>query len=152
MGGANVGPELTAEEVRALGELEEMERTLRRSSDGLSHFGRALKQAVLASGRWTTWPQPEERGLSFPDLAAERKSWLVETGARYVWAELSVQAARRRLYDNVKGAVADPHRAVVERIVRAIDRYMVAFDLKDSLSLFEQPGESVPGPEGNVAM
>ena len=151
MGGANIGPELTTEEVRALGELEEMERTLRRSSDEQSHFGRRLQEAVLASGRWTKWLQPEERGLSFPDLAGERRSWLVETGARYVWAQPSVQAARRQLYENVRGVVPDPHRSVIERIVRAIERYIIAFHLRDSLSLFDQRSESVLGPEGSVA-
>jgi hypothetical protein len=88
--------------------------------------------------------------MVFPDLAADRKSWLVETGARYVWAEHSVQAARGRLYDNVKGAVPDPHRSVVQRIVRAIDRYTTAFDLRDSLSLFDPPGVSNSGHERNA--
>jgi len=142
MGGANIGPELTTEEVWALAELEAMERTLRPSSPEHSRFGLTLQEAVLASGRWKKWLQPEERGVAFPDLAGERKSWLVETGARYVWAELSVQAARRRLYDNVKGAVPDPHRSVVERIARAIDRYLLAFHLRDSLSFFEPTSES----------
>jgi tagatose-1,6-bisphosphate aldolase non-catalytic subunit AgaZ/GatZ len=138
MGGANIGPELTTEEVRALRELEGRERSLalRRPSLELSGFGRVLEAAVVDSRRWTKWLRPEERGQRFSDLEAERRSWLVETGARYVWAVPQVLAARQRLYENVRPALHDPHRVVIERVVRAIERYFVAFNLSSSLPLF----------------
>lgn len=135
MGGANIGPELTAEEVRALADLEQEERAIRPPVEIRSRFGQTLEQAVLDSGRWTKWLQPEEVGQPFADLTPERKAWLVETGARYVWAQPTVQEARRQLYQNLSPAHPDPHRSVVERIVRAIDRYIVAFHLQDSLDL-----------------
>ncbi len=49
MGGANVGPEFTAEEVRALRSLCETESALRRQEPKikLSHFMQALEQAVI---------------------------------------------------------------------------------------------------------
>ena len=137
MGGANVGPELTAEEVHALRDLEDLERSRPRQDASASRFGRVLEDAVLASRRWTKWLQPQERGHAFGDLSQERKSWLVETGARYVWAEAPVRAARQRLYDNVRSSVEDPHGFVVERVVRPIERYVEAFGLRDSLSLFD---------------
>jgi tagatose-1,6-bisphosphate aldolase non-catalytic subunit AgaZ/GatZ len=138
MGGANIGPELTTEEVRALAGLEEMERALALRVPGLerSEFSGTLERAVVVSKRWTKWLRPEERGADFIDLAPERRRWLVETGARYVWAQPVVLAARRRLYGNLSQVMPDPHLAVIERIAKSIDRYIIAFNLSDSLALF----------------
>jgi tagatose-1,6-bisphosphate aldolase non-catalytic subunit AgaZ/GatZ len=139
MGGANVGPELTTEEVRALAELEGRERTLalRRPGMDLSGFGHVLEAAVVQSQRWMKWLWSEEQGLEFSDLAPERRTWLVETGARYVWARADVLAARNRLYENLQHSMPDPHQTVVERVAGAIERYLTAFNLTDSLPLFD---------------
>jgi len=138
MGGANVGPEFTAAEFLALADLEEKEQLMCRARPGMeaSHFMRALEGAVVASGRWKKWLLPEEEGCEFADLPAERRSWLAQTGARYIWTAPGVVEARRRLYANLRLLMADPHRYVVERIVSVIDRYLNAFNLVDSLALF----------------
>jgi tagatose-1,6-bisphosphate aldolase non-catalytic subunit AgaZ/GatZ len=141
MGGANIGPELTTEEVRALRDLEATEDSRPTPASGRSEFGRALEAAVLASGRWAKWILPEERGLSFEDLSPQRRTWLVETGARYVWAQPAVLTARKRLYENLRPAVPDPHAMVIERIVGAIERYARAFNLADSLASLGHPGD-----------
>lgn len=139
MGGANVGPEFTSEEYLALRDLEAKEPALCRSQRDLvpSRFVRALEKAVVDSGRWKKWLQPEERGREFADLSDERRSWLAQTGARYIWTHPDVVEARRRLYSNLEVMTPDPHAHVVERIARAIDKYVVAFNLLDSLTLFE---------------
>jgi tagatose-1,6-bisphosphate aldolase non-catalytic subunit AgaZ/GatZ len=140
MGGANVGPELTTEEVRALADLEAQEAALAQRRPGMevSGFGRALEAAVVASQRWKKWLQPEERGSRFPDLTPARRSWLVETGARYVWTRPEILDARRRLYDNLRPTLGDPHQLVLERVVRAVEHYLIAFNLSDSLPLFAE--------------
>ena len=74
--------------------------------------------------------------MPFEQLAPERQEWLVATGARYVWTDPAVWAARGRLYDNLRGDMADPHAFVVERIARNIQCYVDAFNLQDTLSLF----------------
>lgn len=137
MGGANVGPEFTAEEVLALADLDAKEQTLCRYRSGLqpSNFMRTLKETVVASRRWEKWRLPDEQGLSFAELSPERQAWLVQTGARYIWATPQVVAARRQLYDNLRLVMSDPHAYVVERIARAIDRYITAFNLFDALSM-----------------
>ena len=139
MGGANVGPEFTAEEVSALADLDAKEQTLCRYRPDLqpSNFMQALEEAIIASGRWEKWRLPDEQGLSFAELSPERRAWLVQTGARYIWATPTVVAARRKLYDNLKLVMPDPHAYVVKRIVRAIDRYITAFNLFDALSVLE---------------
>ncbi|HKZ85205.1 MAG TPA: class II D-tagatose-bisphosphate aldolase, non-catalytic subunit [Anaerolineae bacterium] len=138
MGGANVGPEFTSEEYLALRDLEAKEQALCRNRRlGPSRFTRALEKAVVDSGRWKKWLQPEERGLDFDALSGERRSWLAQTGARYVWTHPDVVEARRRLYSNLEVVMPDPHAQVVERIARAIDKYVLAFNLFDSLTLLE---------------
>jgi hypothetical protein len=51
-----------------------------------------------------------------------------------MWTAPSVVAARQALYDNLAAIMPDPHAAVVERIGRSMDRYVVAFHLFDSLT------------------
>jgi hypothetical protein len=161
MGGANVGPEFTAEEYLALADLCAKEEDLTRSRRGVepSHFMSVLEQAVYDSGRWRKWLQPDEyptdlrsRGVDiwgkagegesvapavrqiWENLSPGRRLWLTQTGARYMWTAPSVVAARQALYDNLAAIMPDPHAAVVERIGRSMDRYVVAFHLFDSLT------------------
>ncbi len=140
MGGANVGPEFTSEEVLALADLDAKERTLCRYRPDVqpSNFMQVLEETVVASGRWEKWRLPEEQGLPFAELTPERRAWLVQTGARYIWTVPQVVTARQRLYDNLKLAMPDPHAYVVERIAWAIDRYITAFNLFDALSVLEE--------------
>jgi tagatose-1,6-bisphosphate aldolase non-catalytic subunit AgaZ/GatZ len=135
MGGANVGPEFTSEEYLALEALERVEAGLEAAVP--SRFIETLEDAVIESGRWQKWLQPDEAGRDFRALSPERRSWLAQTGARYIWTQPAVEAARRRLYANVRPAVPDPHAVVIQRIQAAMDRYITAFNLDNSLGFFE---------------
>ena len=137
MGGANVGPEFTAEEYLALQDLESKEQAMLRGRPRLtsSSFMSALERAVVDSGRWKKWLLPDERGKAFSQLSPERRAWLAQTGARYIWTQPAVVDARRMLYENLSAAMPDPHVYVLERIERAIDKYINAFNLFDSLTL-----------------
>jgi D-tagatose-1,6-bisphosphate aldolase subunit GatZ/KbaZ len=152
MGGANVGPEFTAEEYLALADLCAKETDMQRSRPDmvLSGFMGVLETAVYNSMRWRKWLQPEEyarvgqHSTSHPDahgiwqaLTPERRAWLTQTGARYIWTEPAVVAARQVLYRNLSAVLPDPHQAVVDRIARCMERYVVAYHLFDSLSLLE---------------
>jgi tagatose-1,6-bisphosphate aldolase non-catalytic subunit AgaZ/GatZ len=162
MGGANIGPEFTAEEYLALADLCVKEEDLSRSQSTfrLSKFMAVLEQAVYDSGRWQKWLQPdeyqdsvqdrggedqEERGGASTDvrrvwneLSAERRAWLTQTGARYVWTAPPVLTARRTLYNNLSPIIPDPHQLVVDRIAHCMEKYVVAFRLFDSLALLEE--------------
>lgn len=144
MGGANVGPEFTAVEYHALADLVEKEAARGHTRPGMtpSGFLAALEHAVYASDRWRKWLQPEEQGTDFAALPAERRAWLVQTGARYVWTTPEVQAARRRLYANLADTL-DPHAYVVERIVQSIDHYINRFNLFDAVHLLELESDPV---------
>lgn len=124
VGGANVGPGLSAAEFDALTDLAALERRL----DAHSGFPDAIRDAVVESGRWRKWLRPEETGLDFADLPSDRRDWLVHTGSRYVWTHPDVVSARRRLYDNVR-AYRDPEAFVEWRVRTEILRYMHAFNL-----------------------
>lgn len=152
MGGANVGPEFTATELAALHELCDRETRLVEDEPNLSPSGfkAALETAVVDSNRWQKWLLPDEVGLGFDGLALPRREWLVATGARYVWTDPRVLAARKQLYDNVRpqtdplrSALArpelpDPNDFVVDRIAQNIQVYVDAFNLKDSFPLLTE--------------
>lgn len=138
MGGANVGPEFTAEEYLALKDLENKEISLCRNRAGLEPAGfmQTLQSAVVESGRWQKWLLPEERGLDFTALKPDRNEWLLKTGSRYIWTDPRVMTARQRLYANLSLGSFDPHEYVVDRIVGVIDKYINSFGLFDSNNLF----------------
>jgi D-tagatose-1,6-bisphosphate aldolase subunit GatZ/KbaZ len=146
MGGANVGPEFTAAELAALHELGDREARL--AADGpnlaVSGFKEVLQAAVVDSNRWQKWLAPEEVGRRFDELTSPRQEWLVATGARYVWTDPRVLAARQQLYDNVRPLQSvrsespDPDGFVVDRIADNIQMYVDVFNLKDSLSLLAE--------------
>ena len=126
MGGANVGPEFTEEEYRALMELVALERKLGVASD----LEAALRAAVVESGRWKKWLHEDEQGRHFASLSAPRQQWLVRTGSRYVWTDERVREARSRLYHNLRG-LRDGDAFVRWRIRTAIMKYYHAFNLID---------------------
>lgn len=129
VGGANVGPEFTVVEADALRRLCEYEAVSIRNDDAeASRFYESLMEAVIGSMRWKKWLQPDEPD-DFGELCAERRDWLVASGARYVWNEKSVLQARSRLYDNLRPVLGDPHEWVVERISERIEDYVRAFGL-----------------------
>jgi tagatose-1,6-bisphosphate aldolase non-catalytic subunit AgaZ/GatZ len=134
MGGANVGPEFTATELAALHELCAREGRLLGDQPALSPSGfkQVLKTAVLESNRWQKWLLPDEVGCGFDELKPARQEWLVATGARYIWTDPRVVAARQRLYDHLRPALPDPHGFVVECIAQNIQTYVDAFHLKES--------------------
>ena len=124
VGGANVGPGLSAVEAEAVRNLVALETRLGANS-GVTD---ALRSAVVESGRWQKWLHPEEQGRSFTDLPDDRQRWLVNTGSRYVWADPDVTAARARLYENV-APYRDAEAYVLWRLKTAILHYMHAFNL-----------------------
>jgi len=131
MGGANVGPEFTETEYQALEELVQMEEALAlRSRSGMMA---ALREAVIASGRWEKWRLPDEQGKSFDELSQERQGWLVRTGCRYIWSAPEVVAARQRLYANVEGG----EERVLRKIAEVMIKYCRAFRLEGTLKRME---------------
>jgi tagatose-1,6-bisphosphate aldolase non-catalytic subunit AgaZ/GatZ len=126
MGGANVGPGLSATKVRALQDLVQLEQNL----DADSHFSEALRTAVVNSDRWRKWLRPAEEGLPFDALSPDRQDWLIETGSRYVWSHPDVQAARDTLYEHV-APYRDARAFVRWRIKTDVLRYVHAFNLID---------------------
>ncbi len=124
VGGANVGPGLSATEAAAVRELSALEQRLGKQSG----IDEALRTAVVESERWRKWLRPDEQGSAFADLPASRQRWLIDTGSRYVWSHSPVEAARDRLYDHV-APYRDAEAFVQWRIQTAILRYMHAFNL-----------------------
>jgi D-tagatose-1,6-bisphosphate aldolase subunit GatZ/KbaZ len=140
VGGANVGPGLSAVEARAVRDLAALESRLGDDSGMIE----TLRAAVVESERWRKWLHPAEQGRSFDDLPDERRRWLVDTGSRYVWTHPDVQAARARLYEHV-APYRDAEAFVQWRLKTAILHYMHAFNLVGLTDrLLEALPEDVP--------
>ncbi len=128
MGGANVGPEFTEIEYESLAGLEAQESAL--VSGGHSHLADVLEQAVERSGRWKKWLLPDEAGLPFAGLSAERRAWLTRTGCRYIWTDPLVLTARNTLNRNLAAAGIDGEQTVITAIADRIKAYFKAFNLE----------------------
>ncbi|MEN3186155.1 MAG: class II D-tagatose-bisphosphate aldolase, non-catalytic subunit [Atribacterota bacterium] len=133
MGAANVGPEFTEEEYEALQELVHIEEQLfaQRMIPRKSDFLQVLTEEVEASGRWKKWLQDDEKGKNLSELTPERRSWLLKTGCRYVWAQPRVVKSRLLLYRHLSQNGYQPEEIVMARIEKAMDKYFRAFNLLD---------------------
>ena len=136
MGAANVGPEFTAEEYQVLSELDKQEKMMTKGASD-SNFLASLQRVVVGSGRWKKWLQTDELGLDFTQLKPDRQDWLLKTGSRYIWTKPSVVKARLALYQNLGKMGIDAHQQVIERITRVIEKYIYAFNLKDSVDALD---------------
>ena len=131
MGAANVGPEFTISEYRALCELEQME--VQYEKEGrvavLSHMKDVLHKAVHESHRWEKWLHEDEQGKDLSELTEARQDWIVATCCRYIWQQPAPLAARGFLYANLERLGIDPEQIVLGRIERDMDKYFRAFNL-----------------------
>lgn len=140
MGGANVGPEFTEAEYAALAQLALGEAGLAAAGKVAEPSGmmEALRNAVVASGRWEKWRQPDEEGKDFEALSPERQGWLVRTGCRYIWAEPTVVAARRRLHANTSAAGERGEDIVLDSIAAVMTKYYRSFLLEGTVGVLER--------------
>ena len=131
MGAANVGPEFTMSEYRALCELEEMEVAYEKEGRVavLSHMKEVLLKAVHESHRWEKWLHEDEKGKDLCELTEARQDWIVATCCRYIWQQPAPLAARGFLYANLTRLGVDPEQIVLSRIERDMDKYFRAFNL-----------------------
>ena len=131
MGAANVGPEFTISEYRALCELEELEKKhyAKGNVAVLSNMRETLLEAVHESHRWEKWLHADEQGKDLAELTPERQDWIVATCCRYIWQQPKPLAARGFLYDNLGRLGVDAEGVVLGRIERDMDKYFRAFNL-----------------------
>ena len=131
MGAANVGPEFTMSEYRALCELEQLEKKLEAGGKVavLSNMRDTLLAEVHDSHRWEKWLHEDELGKDLAELTPERQDWIIATCCRYIWQQPRTLAARGFLYSNLQRLGYDPEEIVLGRIERDMDKYFRAFNL-----------------------
>ena len=131
MGAANVGPEFTMSEYRALCELEGLEKKFHAEGKVgvLSHMKEVLLQEVHDSHRWEKWLHADEQGKDLAELTEERQDWIIATCCRYIWQQPRTLAARGFLYANLERLGIDAEEIVLGRIERDMDKYFRAFNL-----------------------
>jgi hypothetical protein len=90
-----------------------------------------LERLVIDSGRWKKWILPGESSDDFSSIGAERRRWLIRTGARYIWQSPEAMAARWKLYGNMEENGIDAEHIVSSGIEKSMDKYYRAFNLID---------------------
>jgi hypothetical protein len=107
--------------VRALRELERP-GTLRPCQQtnpaALGHQEAAIEQAVVSRAAGESGCNRRKAGSEYLDLPAERRQWLVRTGARYIGPTRRCWSPARTR-ENLGPELDDPHGLVVERIAPA---------------------------------
>jgi len=131
MGAANVGPEFTMSEYRALCELEGLEKRFEKEGKVavLSNMRDTLLAEVHDSHRWEKWLHEDELGKDLCELTPDRQDWIVSTCCRYIWQQPRTLAARGILYSNLGRLGIDAEEIVLGRIERDMDKYFRAFNL-----------------------
>ena len=131
MGAANVGPEFTMSEYRALCELEGLEKRFEKEGKVavLSNMRDTLLAEVHDSHRWEKWLHEDELGKDLCELTPDRQDWIVSTCCRYIWQQPRTLAARGFLYSNLGRLGIDAEEIVLGRIERDMDKYFRAFNL-----------------------
>lgn len=131
MGAANVGPEFTEREYDGLMELESLESELIRKGKikNSGKIKKALREAVIASGRWKKWLQTGESPDDFSSVDPARQEWLIKTGCRYIWENTEVRLAREKLYANLDACGIRGEEIVLSHIERAMEKYFFKFNL-----------------------
>lgn len=133
MGAANVGPEFTECEYDGLMELEALENNLvsQAKIKNSGQIKKALREAVIFSGRWKKWLQPGESPVDFTSLDPSRQEWLIKTGCRYIWENPEVVSAREKLYLNLGACGIGGEEIVLTHIEHAMEKYFFKFNLFD---------------------
>ncbi len=133
MGAANVGPEFTENEFEGLMELDILENQLYIEGKLPKRIGlrKILWDAVIASGRWKKWLQPDEDATDFYSIKPDRQEWLIKTGCRYIWENPEVVAKRDKLYSNFRNHGMDTDFIVESHIEHSMDKYFAKFNLTD---------------------
>ena len=131
MGAANVGPEFTECEYDGLLELANIELKLlgQHRIAKISNTKDAIWNAVINSNRWQKWVNENENTTDFYANDPARQLWLVKTGARYIWENPEVVAARQKLYLNLNSCGIEAEEILISHIERAMDKYFYKFNL-----------------------
>jgi tagatose-1,6-bisphosphate aldolase non-catalytic subunit AgaZ/GatZ len=133
MGAANVGPEFTEREYDGLMELAAIEKSLFKEQGipKLSNIQEVIRNAVIDSQRWKKWLNSTESSVDFYANSKQRQEWLIKTGARYIWENAEVLAARNSLFTHVNNHGIDADEILLSHIEKAMDRYYHKFNLID---------------------
>jgi len=136
VGAANVGPEFAAAIVEALEELEMEESKIARKVDvEPSRIMEVIEEEAVEKAPWRMFAPKNLSRRELEEYARANRREIALCVGRYVMKEPRVVEARKRLYENIRrfGRIGDPQQYVVERVQKAIHRYVTAFNLQDMI-------------------
>ncbi|MCQ4895861.1 class II D-tagatose-bisphosphate aldolase non-catalytic subunit [Anaerotruncus sp. DFI.9.16] len=130
----NVAPEYGVVETQTLLRLARIERWLcdRKMLSGPSRFPEVFTRASIASQRWRKWMVGDARGYTVDQVLADEalSAEVVEICGHYTFNDPEVKAEIAKMYAGLEAAGLDPHRIVVNAVMKSIERYVDAFNLE----------------------
>jgi tagatose-1,6-bisphosphate aldolase non-catalytic subunit AgaZ/GatZ len=136
VGAANVGPEFATAIIEALEELERIEsRILQKGNGTPSRMMEALEEATIEKSPWRRFAPKKLSERKLEEYAQANRRRIALCMGRYVMKDPKVVEARQRLYENIRrcGQIGDPHQYIIDRVQKAIHRYVIAFGLAKTL-------------------
>ncbi len=130
IGGANVGPEFADVEYRALRRLSKLEEEYsKKYGFRSSNLINALTRYIERDGRWRKYAKS---ATNLNEIPEERREWVIGISSRYVYAEREVIQAMEKLCENLREMGINGKEYVVREVAKAVERYILAFNLSDS--------------------
>lgn len=133
---ANVAPEFARAETQALLILCEKEKQYFKDhleiGNTESHLKETLYDYVMKSNKWKKWIEENKNVESIMEDQEYCQSAVLVCG-HYFYMELEVQEKREKLYSNLIqfGIEPNPEQFIKDNIKRSIERYILAFNMKD---------------------
>ncbi len=130
----NVAPEYGVVETQTLLRLAKIEEWLfeRKMIPSQSQFHDVFARASIESQRWRKWMVGEVREYTVDQVLADKElaGQVVEICGHYTFNDDAVKGEIAKMYANLEGAGLNPHRIVVNAVMKSIERYVDAFNLE----------------------
>ena len=130
----NVAPEYGVVETQTLLRLSQIEQWLydRKMIAGQSQFYQVFARASIESQRWRKWMVGQVRDYTVDQVLADQElaAQVVEICGHYTFNDPAVKAEIAKMYANLESVGLNPHRIVINAVMKSIERYVDAFNLE----------------------
>ena len=130
----NVAPEYGVVETQTLLRLSQIEQWLydRKMIAAQSQFYQVFARASIESQRWRKWMVGQVRDYTVDQVLADQElaAQVVEICGHYTFNDPAVKAEIAKMYANLESVGLNPHRIVINAVMKSIERYVDAFNLE----------------------
>ena len=138
----NVAPEYGVVETQTLLLLHRIEAYLFEKGliPALSNFKPVFTTAAINSQRWRKWMTGDNKNCTVDQILAdpELTALVLDICGHYTFNNPEVKSEVQTMFTNLQEAGLNPHRIVVNAIIKSIEKYIDAFNLEGITSMIKQ--------------